>query len=135
MAVVIPDATLIDLVTDTQVHVSAWRVVLFSNNYTPVVGSSWANLTEATFPGYSRQTPTFGTPTVTSSVASSVGSQVTFTCTGGGASQDIYGWALIDTTPGTPEILAANRFSGAPIAMVNNGDFIKVTLTETGQQA
>lgn len=134
MAIVIPDATLSDLLVDTQVHVSAWRVVLFKNNYTPVIGTSWASLTEANFSGYARVTPTFGAPTISASVATSVGSTATFTHNGGATPNDCYGWALIDTTPGTPEVLAADRLTGAPVTLAANGDQIKVTLSQLLKQ-
>lgn len=132
---IIPDATLNELLSTTQVNEAAWRIMLFKNNYTPVPGTAFASLTEADFSGYARQTPTFGVPSVAANISTSVGSQVTFTHNGGATPNDIYGYALLDTTPGTPLVLFADRLTSPPTTLSANGDSLKVTINETLQQA
>jgi hypothetical protein len=86
-------------------------VRLYSNNYTPVDGSTLANFTEATFTGYTEldiMRSDFSTPVIVANVAEAQTSvPPEWTCTGG-AAQDIYGWYLVGVDSG--KVLAAQRF-------------------------
>lgn len=89
-------------------------VDLYSNNYTPVAGSSASNFTIATFTGYAQVAvarSTFGSPSIvgsTGNVTSSV--SPTFTCTGG-SSQTVYGWVMRGASSG--KVYAAQLFTTA----------------------
>lgn len=98
-----------------------------SVDHTTALGS----ITEATFPGYARITLSAGNwpaASVSSHVAGSTYSTaLTWTCTGGGAAQQVYGIYILDST-GT-YLLYIATFAGAPYQMLNNGDQIQDTPT------
>ena len=85
---------------------------LYQNNYTPVDGSSGANFTESTFPGYANwglARGDFAAPVLVGAQASANDATVPeFVCTGG-AGEDAYGWYLLSHT--TVKVLAAQRFT------------------------
>lgn len=92
---------------------------LFSNNYTPVVGSVLANFTEATFTGYaaitltsSQSGGTWAVPTNSSSLSQSTyGTTATWTAT---TDQTIYGWYLVGVS--SNKVYAAQAFgAGKPL--------------------
>jgi hypothetical protein len=88
-----------------------YTLMLFSNNVTVSNTDTLGTYTEASFTGYARvpiARSTFGTPTVSGSVATMLSSVVpTFTCTGGGG-QTVYGWVLLGVTSG--DIVAGQNF-------------------------
>ena len=102
-----------------------WVIRLFSNNYTPVAGSTLADFTEASFTGYAAVTldpADFATATITSDVAYSTNSVTpTFTCTGGGG-QTVYGWYAEGSTSG--KVLAAQKFDAARVIVAGSGEAI-----------
>jgi hypothetical protein len=99
---------------------------LFKSNTTPAETDVIGTYTEADFPGYSNITLTGASWTVSGTAPTAIGyAQQTFTCTGGGASQSIYGYFYKRLTGG--ELVIAERFSDAPYPMLNNGDQTKIT--------
>lgn len=134
MPLVITETALIRIGELSQDGAANWRIVLFQNDYDPLIDSEWADLDEADFDGYARATPAFGAWGVAGDTASSEADAVQFIHDGGGTPNDVYGWALIDIAPATPELWALDRFSGAPLRMEFNGDTIVVQLTETVRQ-
>lgn len=94
-------------------------VCLMSGNYTPVAGSTLADLlaNEASFTGYSRQVAAgWSTPADDGSgQAKTFSSAVSFTPTSGGGSGNLYGAFLVNAA--ATALLAAVRFSPAPITV------------------
>lgn len=106
------------------------KLKLFTNNHTPAFGDTAGSYTEATFTGYaaislSGASWNFsgGDPT-TASYA-----QQTFTSTAAQATQQVYGYFVVQATSGT--LLFAELFSDGPYPIANNGDAISVTPTLT----
>lgn len=103
-------------VRDTGPGLEGLSIDLYTNDYTPVDGSSSANFTLATFTGYAQELlarTDFGAPSIVADVAEIVSAVVpTFTCTGG-ASQTCYGWVAHSTTSG--KVMAAQRFDAARV--------------------
>lgn len=87
---------------------------LYSNNYTPVDGTTETDFTESAFTGYVRvnidQADMGGSGLVGNVAVSECDFVPVFTCTGG-APELAYGWYLIGRTSGT--VLAAQRFDAA----------------------
>lgn len=104
---------------------------LFKNNYTPVDAATSADFTEADFTGYSAITLTGASwaSAVSGNPSSIAYAQQTFTSSAGSQSQIVYGYYLQQTTSG--KVIAAERFTGTPPTIQNNGDTIKVTPTIT----
>jgi hypothetical protein len=100
---------------------------LFKNNHTPVDTDTEADYTEATFVGYAA-IPLDHTLWVTTpgNPASSDYPTVTFTSTGGGQNETIYGYYVVQRLSG--KLLWAELFSDndpqAPYLIVNIGDNI-----------
>jgi len=86
-------------------------VELYSNNYTPVDGSTAANFTPATFTGSGVKTVAVGDwapAAVVANVAETVGTPApAWTCSGGGG-ELIYGWYMVTSDDDTT--LAAQKF-------------------------
>lgn len=98
---------------------------LFVNNYTPVVGTVLADLTEASFPGYSSvAVGSWGTAFLNGSNQGEI-DEITrnFTLSSTGGPYPIYGYYL--TAPG-PVLYAAGRNPGAPQYLANAGDAYQV---------
>ncbi len=91
-----------------------WIIRLYSNNYTPVDGSTLGDFTEATFTGYAAVTLVAGTfpasSIVSNEAVTTYPTAPTFTCTGGGG-QTVYGWYAEGATTGT--VLAAQKFDAS----------------------
>lgn len=104
---------------------------LFQNNVTLADTVTSASFTEATFTGYSAITLTGASWGAASSGNPSTiaYAQQTFTSSAGSQSQTIYGYYLQQTTSG--KVLFAEKFTGTPPVIQNNGDTIKVTPTIT----
>lgn len=84
---------------------------LYSNNFTPVDGSTTVDFTEATFPGYAPLTidrADFDGPAIIDDVAYVTALPTPeWTCSGGGG-QLIYGWYLVTLDDDT--LIAAQKF-------------------------
>lgn len=96
-----------------------FEINLFSNDYTPVDGSTDSDFTAATFGGYAQvdaERADFGAPSISSNVAYSLLSFVpTFTQTSG-SPQTVYGWWMRGATSGI--VLAAQRFDTARVMAI-----------------
>lgn len=99
---------------------------LFTNNITPGETDTAGTYTEAAGFGYAAITLTGATWTV-SGVTQIAYPEQTFTFTG--ALGNVYGYYLTRAT--SADLVLAERFTGAPFAINNNGDQIKVTLVIT----
>jgi len=105
------------------------KLILFKNDYTPVEGTTEANLTEADFTGYAAITLTAaswsyvaGDPGTLSYAAQ------TFVSTAA-QSQNVYGYGLVQVTSG--KLVWAERFTDGPYLILHDGDDIAVTLAVT----
>ena len=104
---------------------------LYENNITPGESDTEITYTEATFPGYASKplagaswsVPTEGAPTEIAFALQE------FTATGAGTS--VYGYMIVESVSG--KLKWAERFSGAPYTIVNNGDKVQVTLKKTAE--
>ena len=109
-------------------HTAGQNLVLklYQNNITPADTDTAATYTECTFTGYVNLTLTGASWTVTPG-APAVASyaQQTFTSSADQAAQNAYGYFLTQLGSGT--LVYAERFTGAPFVIQNNGDNIKVT--------
>lgn len=126
MALLVPD-TGENLVLEMVVNKTAPQnlvLKLFQSNTTPAEGDIAGTYTEATFSGYSSATLT-GASWGAASGGTIAYAQQTFTHNGGGISNNIYGYYMIQTTSGT--LFLAERDGAAPFAISNNGDNIKIT--------
>lgn len=101
---------------------------LFSSNTTPAESDVAGTYTEATFSGYTAITLT-GASWGAASGGSIAYAQQTFTHNGGGTSNSIYGYFVIQTTSGT--LVYSERDGAAPFTLANNGDNVKITPTIT----
>ena len=128
MALLVPDAgegLMLEHITG-KTAVENLTLKLYSNNYTPVEGSTAGNFTEATFTGYSAATLTGSSWTVTTGDPTYASyAQQTFTSSAGSQNQDIYGYFVVGASSGT--IYWAELFTDGPYNIANNGDAIKVT--------
>jgi len=99
---------------------------LYQNDKTPAETDTAGDYTQATFTGYVAITLTATDWTITSGAPSDATAlEKTFSSTADQALQNIYGYYLVTAVGG--ELVAAERFTGAPFAIQFNGDQIKVT--------
>jgi hypothetical protein len=127
MAIVVPNAFEV-LVLNWALKTEILSLRLFSNNYTPVEGSTLASFTEVTGGGYLAKLLTPANWTVTAGDPSFglYDAQQTFSFTGPtGAPSTIYGYYMVDTSN---VVRWAERFPGAnlpftPVA----GSSIRIT--------
>jgi len=109
-------------------NITFQKIVLFQNNLTPDENTVYSSLTLATFSGYAAVTPTWGTPAMNgSNQAEMTATPAVFSHSGGGTSNNIYGWAWIDDSLGAQKLIAAERIAGAPKSMSVIGDSITIT--------
>lgn len=112
----------------------SFHCLLWKNDITPDLDTEYADLTLCDFSGYATVETTFGAITINDDDnAEFTGSLCQFIHDGGATSNDVYGWCIIGD-PGTPIILAIERFSDAPRSMAIEDDEIDVTprLTQGG---
>lgn len=129
MAATVPNEGENRMLTEAK-GMSNQRVVLFTNNITPGPTTTYSGLTLATFSGYSAVTPSWGSASTDGSgYGSAAAAAAVFAHNGGGTSNNVYGWALVDITGGSEKILAAERLASPPKAMTLSGDSITITLT------
>lgn len=104
-AALLPDQGIADqlswILSATISGVSNWQLVLWVNNYTPDNTTTLANLTEATWPGYSRVTlnrSSWTTPTVSAGCATSTYGTIPLVYYVGGVLPGVinYGMAFYD---------------------------------------
>lgn len=97
---------------------------LYSNNYTPVEGSTVASFTECTASGYAAKTLTGSSwsITTTSNVTTASYAEQTFTFS---AAQVVYGYYVTDAANAI--VLWAELFSGSPFNIPSGGGSVKVT--------
>jgi len=99
-----------------------WQMLLFVNDVTPDEDTVEADLVEADFAGYARITPAWDTIIPDAfGRATSLDALHTFTCTGGGVTNSIYGIYFYDDTASLLQFVY--RFP-APISMALAGDTI-----------
>jgi len=98
---------------------------LYSNDITPEDDDVVDLYTEVTGNGYTAKGLTIASWSI--AAGSAVYPQQTWTFTG--AAGAIYGYYVVLATSG--DLIFAERFSGAPYTVANNGDTIKVTLNVT----
>lgn len=126
MALNFPDAGE-NLVLDMIVNKTAAQnliLKLFKSNTTPAESDTAATYTEADFSGYAAITLTGASWNAASSGSNSYAQQ-TFTCNGGGVSNSIYGYYVVQASSGI--LLYSERDASAPFTLTNNGDNIKLT--------
>jgi len=102
------------------------KLKLYTNDYTPVEGSTAANFTEASGNGYPAGGVTLtGANWTISGTAPTQAAypQEIFTFTG--ALGNVYGYFIVRAS--SADLLWAERFTDGPYNVVNNGDQIKVT--------
>lgn len=103
----------------------AFKLKLFTNDYSPVEGTVAGDLTEATGAGYAEIALTRASFTVSGDTASYA--QQTFTFTG--AEPTIYGYYIVETSSG--KLILSERFSDAPYAIPTGGGTVKITVNVT----
>lgn len=129
MAAAVPDQGEIRMLQAVK-DISPQRIILFQNNITPGNSTTFADLTEATFSGYARVTPSWGAiATGGDGRAAMVAAAANFTHNGGVVTNLVYGWAWIDSAVGVEKLIAADRVPSAPKTMAVSGDSITVTVT------
>lgn len=97
---------------------------LYTNNITPAETDTFATYTEASGSGYSALTLTGASWTI-SGTAPTNATYAEQTFTFSGALGNVYGYMLNQTT--STILMWAERFTGAPYNIQNNGDQIKIT--------
>lgn len=125
MSLVAPNEGLVAQLTyilqSTISGVADWNLILFKNNATLTQASVYADLTLATFGGYSAVTLTRGswvTPTIVSGVAVSTYTTTPQIWTVSSGSETIYGYAIV--TASSPKIIYVEKFS-SPVAVAAGG--------------
>lgn len=100
------------------------RIHLYSNNYTPVEGSTVANFTECSAAGYAAITLAGASWSIATTTGTSEASyaQQTFTFT---ATQVVYGYYV--TNSANTIVLWAELFTGGPFNIPSGGGSVKVT--------
>jgi hypothetical protein len=102
------------------------RYRLFTNNITPAETDVAGTYTEATFTGYAGQTLTGANWTVVQGAPTLAShAQLTFASTADQTLQNVYGYYVTQAT--STLLVLAERFTGAPFAIQNNGDEIRLT--------
>lgn len=102
-----------------------WTYRLYINDYTPTDTSILANFQEAGFPGYAGDSNIVWNPALQANGRAEIeAAAITFTCTGGGAAESVYGYYVTDTGGA---LLFAERFDDGPYVMSQNQDEITIT--------
>lgn len=107
-------------------NVTALKLHLYKNNFTPLITSVLADYTESTFAGYAAQSITGWTAaTITANIAKMLADAKTFTRSSTGATENVYGYYVTDN--GSTIALWGERDANAPIPLTNLGDSYTVT--------
>ncbi|MBE3084688.1 MAG: hypothetical protein IMZ64_00540 [Bacteroidetes bacterium] len=135
MALLVPDEGEVNLLSHALNKIASAdvKLCLFTNNYTPVEGSVYADFTEAVADDpadYVRITLTGAswTITTTTGVTTATYAQQTFTFTQASVN---YGYFVINNA-GT-KVLWAERFSDAPHTIPSGGGTEKITINLIGE--
>lgn len=120
MNMVIPDEGKLKwidwMLPDDGTNQEDFEVSLYTNNYTPVAGSTLSDFNEATFTGYAAVPllrSDFLAPYLVANVAFTDSAIIpAFACTAG-SPQTCYGWYMICTS--TNKVVAAQRFNTARV--------------------
>lgn len=114
---------------------STGKVRLYSNSVALSKATALGALTETSFPGYaaiSISGASWAAPTVSSHLASSSPtSPFTFTCSGGGSPQTVYGAYITDAS--NTVLLACWTFASGPYTLTNSGDNVQTSPVMTEQ--
>lgn len=114
----------------TAFFAQAMTVRLYSNDYTPVQGTTEAQVTEVVGGGYAAKVVAGGSWTITPGDPSqAVNAEQIWTFTG--AAPSSYGYYV--TRNSDNKLMFAERFPDGPYPIANNGDQTKVTPTFTQQ--
>lgn len=106
------------------------KLLLYKSNTTPAETDTTATYTASTFTGYSDKSLTGASWTIVEGAPSSASyAQQTYTSSADQTLENAYGYFVKQTTSGV--VMWAERFTGAPYAIQNNGDAIQVTPTIT----
>jgi len=131
-ALLVPDEGEVNLLSHALNKIASAdvKLCLFTNNYTPVEGSVYADFTEAVAAGYARITLTGAswTITTTTGVTTATYAQQTFTLT---AASTNYGYFVINNAG--DKVLWAERFSDAPHTIPSGGGTEKITVNLIGE--
>lgn len=109
------------------------KAMLFVNDVTPSATSVLADFTEPTFPGYTAggQALVYGSPATNGTGQGAMtATKLTWTCSGGGAPEDVLGYVIYNDSTG--KVWKAERMD-TPATMADSGD--KIELTDTMLQA
>lgn len=99
---------------------------LYQNNITPDESTTLGTLSEADFDGYASQSVNdFGVPVDFSNHVDSTAGTYTFTKGVGVTTNNVYGYYVTDNTD--TELLWAERYAGAPAAILLPGQTFSVT--------
>lgn len=99
---------------------------LYKSNTTPSETDTAVTYTVADFTGYANITLTGASWTVTPGAPTEASyAQQTFSSTAAQATQQVYGYYVVQVTSG--KLMWAERFTDGPYPIANNGDQIKVT--------
>ncbi len=114
---------LLDYITQKVVNnYTDWQLMLWTNaSLSPSGTTVYANLTEATFPGYARVVLThslWGAATIVSNQAVSVWGGTQPIWTNGGSAQPIFGYAYVTTS--SPKIMLIQKYD-TPVPMDPGG--------------
>lgn len=130
---IVPDEGLADelsaIVVNPATEFAAWSLLLWVNDYTPDESTTLADLTEASFTGYSRRSliaSQWQAPTVAAHLATAVWGTTPQVWTNGDSGDvTVYGCAYFDTVAGVLRFV--ERFDDADIVAVTPGGTIAVT--------
>lgn len=128
MAIVFTNAGELIAIKNILNHTAPQTLILklYSNNKVPTKTDVTSDYTELSGYGYGSVTLTPNDFVYTAGDPSTAGfPQITFTFTG--AAGFVYGYYVIQQSSNT--LMFANRFTNAPINVLNNGDEIRITLT------
>ena len=132
MALLVPDVGEVLLLSYALDKVVPGNVFLrlFTNNYTPVEGSVYADFTEATADGYAEIEIEGNDWTIATSVGVTTAAfaQQTFTFT---AASTNYGYYVVNNAKN--QVLWAERFSDAPHVIPSGGGTEKITVNLIGE--
>jgi hypothetical protein len=128
MALIIPNAGEADALAYYVAKQPVDQLVLrlYTNDYTPVAGSTTGSFTEAVGGGYAALVLSGSDWTIVSGAPSlAFCAKQTFTCDGSAGAQVIHGYYL--TRENTGAIAHAERFATVPAAFAIAGDKIEIT--------
>lgn len=103
-----------------------YQIGLYQNNWTPADGDTISAVTPATFSGYSglQNLNSWSSAVWITPRATAAHSAVSWTHNGGGTSNSIYGYYIVDASG---NLAWAERYSGAPVTINTNGQVYQVT--------